>query len=460
MADLLFELKNAVGDIGLITGEDVRQRPGDWRGATQCQAKAIIRPASTREVSQVAEICHRHRQPVIAAGGLTGLVHGVDAGPDEIVLSLERMTAIENIDPVGRTMTVQAGAPLEKVQNAATDAGLHYAVDLGARGSATIGGNISTNAGGNQVLRYGMTREQVLGLEAVLADGTVISSMNRLLKNNSGYDLKQLFIGTEGTLGIVTRAVLKLAPQPHEARTAFLACDDFDAVARNFSTLGTNYGPALTSFEVMWDNYYDLIVAGSDRHQAPVPHGHKFYIIVEANMEDEARFASALETNIEAGLIADAAIAQSGAQRGAMWAIRDDIIGLMTAMLPGAVFDVSLPITEMAGYAEEVTSKVASAWGVGARTVIFGHLGDGNLHIVISAPEWDETMIRQCEEFVYAPLARFGGAISAEHGIGLEKREYLKLSRSADEIALMRRLKLALDPAEILNPGKVFTTHS
>ena len=457
MSDLLDEIKNVVGDNGLITGDEVRQRPGDWRGETRCQAKAIVRPSSTGEVSQVVEICYRHRQPLVAAGGLTGLVHGVDAGPDEIMLSFERMTAIENIDAVGRTMTVQAGAPLEKVQNAARDAGLHYAVDLGARGSATIGGNISTNAGGNQVLRYGMTREQVLGLEAVLADGTVISSMNRLLKNNSGYDLKQLFIGTEGTLGIVTRAVLKLAPQPHQPRTAFLACDSFEAVACNFSTLGESYGPALTSFEVMWDNYYDLIVAKSDRHQAPVPHGHKFYIIVEANLDDEARFAGALETNIDSGLIADAAIAQSGPQRDAMWAIRDDIIGLMMAMLPGAVFDVSLPITEMAAYAEDVSTKVSSTFGEGARTVIFGHIGDGNLHIVISAPEWDETKIRQSEEIVYAPLSAIGGAISAEHGIGIEKRDYLALSRSADEIALMRRLKAALDPAGILNPGKVFT---
>jgi FAD/FMN-containing dehydrogenase len=456
MSNLLTAIEQVVGKNGLITGDDVRQRPADWRGQTSVKASAIVRPRSTEEVSQILKLCSQNNQPIVIAGGLTGLVHGADANAEEILISVERMTSIEKIDPIGRTMIVQAGAQLQKIQEAASEAGLLYAVDLGARGSATIGGNISTNAGGNQVLRYGMTREQVLGLEAVLADGTIISSMNTLLKNNSGYDLKQLFIGTEGTLGVVTRAVLKLMPQPHEARTALLACDTFNAVTAVFRQLGESYGAALTSFEVMWDDFYRLIAVKSGRHQSPVTPDAQFYVIVEANMGDENRFNEVLGEAIESGLVTDAAIASSSAQRNAIWAIRDDIEALMSAMMPGAVFDVSLPITKMEKYAHDISAAIEAAWDGAGRTVIFGHIGDGNLHVIVSAPDWSAEKVKQTEAIVYEPLAKIGGAISAEHGIGLEKRDYLALSRTPEEIALMRMLKKALDPGGLLNRGKIF----
>ncbi len=407
------------------------------------------------------KLCHQRDQTVVAVGGLTGLVHGCDASSDELLISFERMTDIESIDPIGRTITVQAGAPMQKVQQAAEAQGHLFAVDLGARGSATIGGNISTNAGGNQVIQYGMTREQVLGLEAVLADGTVVSSMNTLLKNNTGYDLKQLFIGSEGTLGLVTRAVLKLAPTPKSENTALLAVPDFAALIELFRHTGENRGGALIAFEVMWQEHYQLIAIDSGRHTPPLEPGEAYYVIVEVNGNDPERdndlFTAVLEQAIEAEFVTDAAIASSKAQRNAIWNIREDIEALAEALLPGAIFDISLPITEMESYIDELRQAVVVAWGDAARLIVFGHLGDGNLHVVVSPRPWSDEVRIQAEKMVYEPLAEIGGAVSAEHGIGLEKRDYLHLSRSAEEIALMRTLKAALDPKSILNPGKIFS---
>ncbi len=462
MSDLLNRIGDITGPKGLITGEDVHQRPADWMGQTRCNALAIVRPASTRELSQIMKICHELGQPVVAMGGLTGLVQGSAASPDEIVISFERMTDIENIDPIGRTITVQTGAPMQKVQEAAEEAGLMFAVDLGARGSATIGGNIATNAGGNQVIRYGMMREHVLGLEAVLADGTVVSSMNTLLKNNSGYDLKQLFIGSEGTLGLVTRAVLKLAPRPRSDNTAMVAVPDFAALTDFFRHVGDKLGGALTSFEVMWKEHYELVAIESGRHTPPLDAGETFYVVIEATGNDPDidtdLFTRVLEQAVEAELVNDAAIASSKAQRDAIWNIREDIEALGKALLPAAVFDISLPITNMEAYVDRLKVSVRATWGDNARLIIFGHLGDGNLHVAISPRPWSDEAREQAEKMVYEPLAEIGGAVSAEHGIGLEKRDYLHLSRSQEEIALMRSLKMALDPKSILNPGKIFAT--
>lgn len=462
MSDLLNRIGEITGPKGLITGEDVHQRPADWMGLTKCNALAIVRPASTQELSKIMAVCHELGQPVVAAGGLTGLVHGADASGNEIVVSLERMTDVEVIDPIGRTVTVQAGAPMQKVQEAAAAEGLMFAVDLGARGSATIGGNIATNAGGNQVIRYGMMREQVLGLEAVLADGTIVSSMNRLLKNNTGYDLKQLFIGSEGTLGLVTRAVLRLVTQPKSEQTALVAVSNFSALTDFFRHVGKNLGGTLTAFEVMWQEHYQLIAVESGRHTPPLEPGAAYYVIVESNGNDPERdneqFTSVLEQAIEEELVTDAAIASSTSQRDAIWNIREDIESLAKALLPAAIFDISLPITTMESYVEDLRNAVRATWNDDARLIIFGHLGDGNLHVVISARPWENETQRQAEKIVYEPLARIGGAVSAEHGIGLEKRDYLNLSRSQEEIALMRSLKTALDPKSILNPGKIFAT--
>ena len=456
----LFEnIKTIVGENGIIIGDDVAKRAGDWLSMTKCGAIAVVRPQTTEALSAVMKLCHAAGQKIVPAGGLTGLVHGTDAQKDEIQISFERMNNIEQIDPIGRTMLVEAGTPLQKVHEAAAHKDMMFAIDLGARGSCTIGGNISTNAGGNQVVRYGMMREQVLGLEVVLADGTIISSLNTLLKNNSGYDLKQLFIGSEGTLGLVTRAVLRLHPAPKSDNMALVAIDDFDTLVKYFSRMGQKFGGALTSFEVMWGEYYELIVGDGSKHNPPLPKGHKYYVIAECQGfepdKDEANFNEIFEGIMEEELFADAVIAQSKQQAKAIWAIREDIIGLFMATQPAAVFDVSLPISQMENYITNLKAEVVKKWGEKARMIVFGHLGDCNLHIVVSPGEWGEATRSEIENMVYQPLEAIGGAISAEHGIGIEKRNYLHHSRSENEIMLMRSLKAALDPKGILNSGKI-----
>ncbi|WP_163557257.1 FAD-binding oxidoreductase [Halomonas sp. NO4] len=458
MDALLHNIAAVVGPGNVLTGDDVAARQVDWLSGERCRAGAIVRPGDTDEVAAVMRLCHAARQPVVTHGGLTGLVHGGEASPEELAISLERLTAIEALDPIGGTMTVQAGVPLQRVQEAAEAEGLQFPLDLGARGSCTIGGNIATNAGGVRVIRYGMMRQQVLGLEAVLADGSVVSSLNRMLKNNAGYDLKQLFIGSEGTLGIITRAVLKLQPRLPSEQTALVACPDFDALTGLLRHLGHHLGGALGTFEVMWKNHYRLLTEESGRHTPPLALGAPYYVLVESLGLDDARNAAqlgeALETALAAQLISDAVVAHSATQRDALWAIREDIEGLIQALSPLFTFDISLPIPEMAAYVEGLEAALSHAWPAG-RLVVFGHLGDGNLHVSVSVGSAGAEARRSVERLVYAPLARLGGSVSAEHGIGLEKRGYLSLSRTPEEIALMRTLKQALDPYHLLNRHKV-----
>tara|TARA_R100001244_G_scaffold22103_1_gene23297 strand:+ start:1848 stop:3236 length:1389 start_codon:yes stop_codon:yes gene_type:complete len=458
--ELLTSIHAVVGDAGLITGEDVAKRPADWLGQSHCGAMAIVRPRTTAELSAIMKLCHAAKQPVVPAGGLTGLVHGAECNHDEILISLERMRTIEAIDPIGRTMTVEAGVPLQSVHDTAATHDLIYGVDLGARGSCTIGGNISTNAGGNTVIRYGMTRENILGLEAVLADGRVVTSMNSLLKNNTAYDLKQLFIGSEGTLGIVTRAVLRLQPAPRSDATAILAIDSFEKLTQFFAHVSKRFGSLLRSFEVMWDNYYQMIGVDSGRHQPPLAAGHKFYVIVEAAgvdpERDEALFTEVLSEALELELAADAVLATSKAQRDSIWAIREDIEGQIKAMMPGIAFDVSLPIMCMQDYVNVLQDKLASACGEQSMMAVFGHIGDGNLHLLVAPRPWSEEAHHRAEQMVYEPLPALQGSVSAEHGIGLDKKDWLPLSRSPEEIELMRHLKTALDPSNLLNRGKLF----
>ena len=453
--DIIESIAQIVGTAGLLQGEDVSARPNLSWGQGSCPARAIVRPASTEELSQVMRLCHDHGQTVVAHGGLTGLVNGITCAPEDIVISLERMHAIEHIDESAGTMAVQAGAVLQNVQEAAADAGWLFAVDFGARGSANIGGMIATNAGGNSVVRYGMMREQVLGLEAVLADGTVISSMNEMLKNNSGYDLKQLFIGSEGTLGIVTRAVLRLRPAPRTVQTAFVALANFEDVAGLLRRLGTDFEGKLSAFEVMWHNHYHYMVEETGKHQAFLPTDYPYYVLLESEGADpereEEHFMGVLGSLMEEGHVADAVIAQSGQQAAQLWEMRDDVETLMHTMSPAAVFDISLPIREMESYVIDVEKTLKEQFP-DARLISFGHLGDGNIHLGVG-PAHDKHAV---ETIVYERLGKVNGAISAEHGIGLEKREFLPHSRSDAEIELMRTLKRALDPKNLLNPGKIF----
>ena len=447
-------IQHIVGPKGLLLGEDVRARPNHSWGVGSCPALAIVRPAGTEELSAVMRVCHAQGQTVVAWGGLTGLVDGITCTAADIVVSLERMHAIEHVDENAGVMTVQAGAVVQTVQDAAANAGWLFAVDFGARGSANIGGMIATNAGGNSVVRYGMAREQILGLEAVLADGTVISAMNEMIKNNAGYDLKQLFIGSEGTLGIVTRAVLRLRPAASATQTAFIAVASFESLLLILRRLGTELEGKLSAFEVMWRNYYHLLVEETRRHQAFLPSHFPYYVLLEAQGANaahlEEQFTELMAALMEEGHIADAVIAQSSQQTALLWAMRDDVEGLIHSINPIAVFDISLPIRHMDDYVNGLEAALEEAFP-GIKLVCFGHMGDGNLHLGIG-PAHNRHAI---ESLVYERLAPLHGSVSAEHGIGLEKREFLPCSRSPAEIALMRTLKQALDPKNLLNPGKV-----
>lgn len=459
MPNIIQKLKTFLPPDCVLTGENVSSRSASsWGKPGTVKAKAIVRPHTTEEVAAVLKICHADGQTVVTHGGLTGVVLGAKSTENDLVLSLELMNKIEEIDTDGRTATVQAGVVLQHLQEKAGQAGLLFPLDLGARGSCTIGGNIATNAGGNHVIRYGMARDMVLGLEAVLADGTIISSLNKMLKNNAGYDLKQLFIGSEGTLGVVTRAVLRLRELPKSRSTAFLALENFESVTRLLKFMDGALGGTLSAFEVMWRDFYELVTTPPAKNRPPLSYEYPYFVIVEAQGSDQeadtAIFHKALEKVTETGLVADAVVAQSKSERVAIWEMRDSVNEAFRYK-PIFLFDVSLTFRDMEWYVAEVKNGLQRIWPA-HRCFTFGHLGDGNLHFIISAGKKDLETRRKVESIVYEPLMPINGSVSAEHGIGLEKKPYLSWCRSEAEIALMRTLKQALDPKGILNPDKVF----
>lgn len=457
MSGFLDALKQITGARGLVVGEDLRARTASATRVDPHQAIALVRPATTAELSGVMALCHRRGQAVVVQGGLTGLVDGALAGENELAVSLERMDAIEPVDVAGRTVVAAAGATIQAVQEAAAEHRLLFGVDWGARGSATVGGSIAANAGGNAVLRYGMMREQVLGLEVVLADGAILSSMNHLLKNNTGYDLKQLFIGSEGTLGIVTRAVLRLRSAPPCAQTALVAVERFDDVVALLGRLDAGLAGGLGAFEVMWRDHYEMIVREGG-HAWVLPEGHAYYVVVEAVGADEDALAERFETTLgeamQADIVVDAALCASTAQRDAVWGIRDDVDTFTRVLDPPIPFDISVPIGAVQEYVDKVCAAMKAAFP-DARGTVFGHLGDNNVHFCWTVGSDSPAARAAVSRIVYDNLAPYGGAISAEHGIGLAKRKYLGHSRNEVEIAWMERLKRAFDPANILNPGRI-----
>ena len=458
MSDLHEELEQIVGSEGVLRRIDISTRAsGIWR-SDPIQAQTLVRPRTTGEVSQVLKLCNERRRSVVAHGGLTGLVHGADTLPQDVVLSFERMNRIESVDTLNRTMTVQAGVVLQVVQDRAEQAGLLFPLDLGARGSCSIGGNISTNAGGNRVIRYGMTRESVLGLEAVLADGTIVPSMNKMIKNNTGYDLKQLFIGTEGSLGLITRAVLRLRELPRSQETVVVAVDEFEKLPKLLKRLDALLGGMLSAFEVMWNEFYRAVTTPPAKQRPPIPQNYPYYVLIEAlggdEIPDRERVHAALEDVYEKHLVAEAVIAQNAIQRREFWAMRDDVEQVSCAD-PTFIFDVSLPISDMREYVEKVNAGLEKYFG-SYRNYVFGHMGDGNLHFAITVGDGQGGVHDAVQQCVYEPLRDIEGSISAEHGIGLEKKKYLSVSRNPSEIALMKSLKQVLDPNGILNPGKIF----
>jgi FAD/FMN-containing dehydrogenase len=455
---ILKDIEAIVGTKGILTGNDVANRKAGIWIDEGIKAKAIVRPKNTEELSKVLKICNEKKQPVVPHGGLTGLAEGAITLEGQIAISTERLNEIETIDTVGRTITLGAGVQLEKAQNKAEENNLMLAVDLGARGSCTIGGNISTNAGGNMVVKYGMTRDSVLGLEAVLADGRIVTSLNEMLKNNSGYDLKQLFIGTEGTLGFVTRAVLRLREKPKSTNTALLAVNSFTQVTQFLKHIDRGLGGNLSAFEVMWEDFYKQVTTEPALNSPPLSQGFPYYVLVESTgsnqQKDSEHFEELSEEALNLEIIEDAVVSKSDSDRSNLWAIRDDVEQHYQDG-PVKMFDVSMPILSMEKYITDVHEKFSENWET-YKCVVFGHLADGNLHVVSGVGSDDDESIRKMESCIYDPLKSIGGAVSAEHGIGLEKKDYLGISRTEIEIDIMRTLKKSLDPNNILNPGKVF----
>jgi FAD/FMN-containing dehydrogenase len=457
----LQELLDQLGPVAVLVGDAVPVRNhNDYSGLAPSTPLAVVRPADTAGVATALRICHAHGIGVVPQGGLTGLCGGARAGANEIALSLERLVGIEEIDTAAATMTVAAGTPLETVQQAALNAGFFCPLDLGARGSCAIGGNLSTNAGGNRVIRYGMAREMVLGVEAVLADGTVVNSLNKMIKNNAGFDLKHLFIGSEGTLGVITRIVLRMFPKAGSSVVAMCACEDYAAVLRLLGAARSGLGPLLSAFEVMWPDYWNRAV-GELRARNPfagddTPYGA--YVLIEAlgtdPESDLPRFESWMEKLLEEGVVPNAVVAQSLAEEQALWGVRD-ACGELHQTWPGHLaFDIGLPQTAMDEYARACKAELAVKVP-GLESVFYGHIGDGNVHIVAYRAGDKEQPKDAVEEVVYGLVQQYGGTVSAEHGIGTIKRRWLGHARSPEQIALMRTLKNAMDPKGILNPGKV-----
>lgn len=452
--DLLATLRRIVGEPDVLVGDAVRNRaPGFFMA--RIEADAIIRPRDALQLSQVLALCNDAGQPVVVQGGMSGWVRATQTKPGEIALSMERMNRILEIDPVNRTATVEAGVILQNLENAVHEHGLTFPVDLGGRGSCQLGGNASTNAGGERVIRYGMMRQQVLGLEVVLANGRVVSAMNHMLKNNTGYDLKQLFIGSEGTLGAISKLVLRLRELPVSSNTALISATRFEQVAGLLRHMDRRLGGILSAFELIDREFYALNTLPG-RHPPPIPADQPLYVIVEALGGDQERDADLFQTALleasEQRLADHIVLAGSERERAAIWVIREDLQHVVNDLQPFYAFDVSLPVSRMENYMEQVRARLKQAMPEG-RIAFLGHVGDGNLHIAIGAGGADDRpLIEAC---VYEPLRPYRGSVSAEHGIGLEKKPWLAVSRSEPELALMRDLKRLLDPNNILNPGKL-----
>jgi FAD/FMN-containing dehydrogenase len=462
-------LTSALSAGSVFIGDAIPERNlADWSGMAPVRPLAVVCPGSTDEVAIALRLCHAHGISVVPQGGLTGLTGGAMPRADAIALSLHRMSVIESIDTASATMTVQAGVTLQAVHDAAATEGFIFGVDLGSRGSCQIGGNIATNAGGNGVVQFGMMREQTLGIEAVLADGTVLSMLRPMLKNNTGYDLKQWFIGAEGTLGIITRAVLRLHPAPRAKATALVALPDYDSAVRLLRHLQLRFPGTLAAFELMWSDFF---FEALDWLSVPAPFGERHahyahYALVEVTGHEEQSLAAglnqALEAVMEEGIASDAVVAQSLAQARTLWDIRGITAEFPTRIRP-INFDVSLPIGKIGEFCDRCGDALSQRWPR-HRTMRFGHIGDSNLHLTTDARSipgmTHEQAAEAVERVVYALVAQYGGSISAEHGIGLLKKPFLGASRAPAEVEAMRAIKRALDPDNLLNPGKIFDAQS
>ena len=458
--DLIENIKDIIGADYVLTGQELNQRYEHiWRMGQPLQAIGLTLPVSSLELSKILKLCHDVGQTVVIHGGLTNLVGSTKSTNQDLVISLERMNKIEEIDQASRTTTVQAGVILENVHRAVNEFDLLFPLSFGAKGSAQIGGILSTNAGGLRVFKYGMTRQLVLGLEVVLADGRIISSMKKIIKDNSAYDVKQLFIGSEGTLGIITKAVLKLVEKPRSRNSALVGITDYSKVVQFLKFMDGGLAGNLSGFELMWPNFYHGATSKPSQYSPPLKGKYAYYVLLESlgadQEQDKAKLEELLEGAMEATIIEDAVLAHSESDLNWFWTIREDVHVIKSKVTIDHHFDVSLPIPLIGDYVEKVTKNLLELDGV-EQVYQFGHIADGNIHFIVGKIDHSDELRESINQVVYGPLSELGGSVSAEHGIGEDKKAYLDMCRTPNEIGLMKSLKIALDSKIILNRGKVF----
>ena len=464
---LIERLKSAVGERNVITDDHGREPfENDWRGQFHGRAAAIVKPANTGEVARVVQMLAQERVGIVPQGGNTSLCGGSvpDASGRQVVVNLSRMNRVRAVDPANNTMTVEAGCVLATLQQAADEHDRLFPLSLGAEGSCEIGGNLSTNAGGTGVLRYGNTRELVLGLEVVLPDGRVWDGLRALRKDNTGYDLKHLFVGAEGTLGIITAAVLKLFAKPRSQATALVAVESPDAALKLLAKLRESVGERVTGFELISRVCLDLVFKHIPNTRDPLSAPSPWYVLVELSDSTQGStldnlLEEALGVAAEAGLASDAVLAASDAQRKALWALRENVSEAQKLDGVSIKHDVSVPVSRVPEFIERASAALLEKFP-DIRIVAFGHMGDGNVHYNCGKPQADEASRFYGESpavnhIVYEVVNDLNGSISAEHGLGVLKVDEIKRYKSALELDLMRAIKKTLDPDGIMNPGKV-----
>jgi FAD/FMN-containing dehydrogenase len=461
--ELIARFRAVVGDRHAFTeATDIAPYLTEERGLFHGRSPLVLRPGSTAEVSEICKIASTYRIALVPQGGNTGLVGGQTPHHGEVVVSMRRLDKIREIDAASNTMTCESGVVLQVAQEKASEADRLFPLSLGAEGSCTIGGNLSTNAGGTSALAYGVAREMALGLEVVLADGRVLNALSKLKKDNTGYDLRNLFIGAEGTLGIITAATLKLFPRPRTVETAFVGMKSPDDALKLLSIAQNEAAGTLTSFELLSDTAVDFSVRHGIDVRDPLAGKHRWYVLMElSSPRDDARatLEQILTRGMEETIVEDAAIAASLSQRSAFWKLRDEMSAAQKPEGGSIKHDISVPIAAVPAFIAEANAAVVKLIP-GARPVPFGHLGDGNIHYNVSQPigaDAKEFLARwhEVNALVFKIVLRMGGSISAEHGVGVLKRDELPEVKDKVAIELMRALKSTLDPLGIMNPGKV-----